>query len=126
MSQGSVVLRFEGDIAHVSFSNPDDGLMDEAMEGSFLDAIKTVLERDAPACVLAGATSGYFVRHYDLKVLERRAEWMSRKELRFSADRPVPEAPIHTATRLMEESGTVFLAALNGTAMGGGFEVALA
>ncbi|MFD2856212.1 enoyl-CoA hydratase/isomerase family protein [Seohaeicola zhoushanensis] len=79
-----------------------------------------------PACVLSGETPGYFVRHYDLKVLERRAEWMARKGLQFSADRPVPEAPIHTATRLMETSGTVFFAALNGTAMGGGFEIALA
>ncbi|WP_268249750.1 enoyl-CoA hydratase/isomerase family protein [Seohaeicola zhoushanensis] len=126
MPQGSVKLRSDGDISHLSFSNPDDGLMDEAMEREFLAAIETVIASQTPACVLSGETPGYFVRHYDLKVLERRAEWMARKGLQFSADRPVPEAPIHTATRLMETSGTVFFAALNGTAMGGGFEIALA
>ncbi|MFC3613435.1 enoyl-CoA hydratase/isomerase family protein [Lutimaribacter marinistellae] len=126
MAQGNVDLQFEGRIARIEFSNPDDGLMDETMEAEFLRTIEFVRTAGPAVCILSGATPGYFIRHYDLKVLERRAEKMAQKDFSFSADRPVPEGAIHTAMRLMEESGTVFIAALNGTAMGGGFEIALA
>jgi len=44
----------------------------------------------------------------------------------FTPDRPVPESPIHRAMGMMESSDVIFIAALNGTAMGGGFELALA
>jgi hypothetical protein len=42
----------------------------------------------------------------------------------FSPARPVPESPIHACLRRMEASERVFIAAIEGVAMGGGFEMA--
>jgi enoyl-CoA hydratase/carnithine racemase len=40
-------------------------------------------------------------------------------------DRPVPKSVIHHCIERIENSPLIFIAALNGTAMGGGFELAL-
>lgn len=127
MSDSQVLLEISPPVARMTFVNPDDGLMDEPMEQRFAEAVETVLARqDVRVCLLAGDGTGSFVRHYDLKVLARRGAAMAERGLVFGAERPVPEAPIHTAMRRMEGSDVIFVAALNGTAMGGGFEIALA
>jgi enoyl-CoA hydratase len=43
----------------------------------------------------------------------------------FSVERPVPKSVIHHCIERIENSPLIFIAALNGTAMGGGFELAL-
>ena len=127
MANGKAVLHQNGAIAEIVFSNPDQGFMDGPMEADLLTAIEKITADDTTrVCVLSGAEAGVFIRHYDLKVLAPQAEKMAARELVFTTDRPVPEAPIHVAMRLMESSETIFIAALTGTAMGGGFELALA
>ena len=127
MANGKAVLHQNGAIAELVFSNPDQGFMDGPMEADLLTAIEKITADDTTrVCVLSGAEAGVFIRHYDLKVLAPQAEKMAARELVFTTDRPVPEAPIHVAMRLMESSETIFIAALTGTAMGGGFELALA
>ena len=127
METGRADLEIDGAVAEIVFSNPDGGLMDESMEQRFLDAVERV-EGDPAirACVRAGGGEGVFIRHYDLKVLAPRARSMAGRGMSFSTDRPVPEAPIHKALRMIEGSAKIYIAALNGTAMGGGFETALA
>lgn len=127
MDTGKAELTRDGAIAEIVFSNPDGGFMDVAMEHAFLDAVEQV-EADPAirACVLSGGTEGAFIRHYDLKVLGPQARSMAEREMRFSMDRPVREAVIHKALRLIGESPKIYIAALNGTAMGGGFETAIA
>ena len=114
-------------VAVVTLSNPPSGLMDEAMERQLAAAVEA-LEADAAVrtVVLTGGQDGVFVRHYDVATIERRGRALAARGLTFDPERPVPEAPIHTTLRRMEESAKVYLAALNGTAMGGGFELALA
>lgn len=116
-----------GGVAVLRLVTPPDGEMDPALEAGLLEAVQRV-EADPAirACVLTGGDEGVFVRHYSLAALAERAEAMAARGLTFSEDRPVREGPIHRAMRVMERGGTAYLAALNGTAMGGGFELALA
>lgn len=124
---GEATLTTEGPVARLTFSNPPQGLMDEAMEAALLDAVQRVeADPELRVCVLTGGDPGVFIRHYDVAVLARRAEKMAARGLTFSEGRPVPESPIHEAMRRMEQGRAVYVAALNGTAMGGGFELALA
>ncbi len=127
MSEGQAVLTVDGAVAEIVFRNPDQGFMDRAMEADLHGAIEQITQDPAiRVCVLSGAEPGVFIRHYDLKVLAPQSAKMRAREMVFTTDRPVPEAPIHVAMRLMEASDTIFIAALTGTAMGGGFELALA
>lgn len=114
-------------IALLRFHNPPLGFMDGATEAELESALDAI-DAQAGLCVvvLTGAQDGVFIRHYDVGVLEARARKMQARGLTFSTDRPVPESPIHRCLRRIEASDRVFLAALNGTAMGGGYELALA
>ena len=122
-----VDLSRRGPVAVVTLSNPPRGLMDEAMEEG-LAAVIEELETDPAirAVVLTGGQDGVFVRHYDVAVLQRRGRALAARGLTFSPERPVPETPFHRTLRHIEASPKAYLAALNGTAMGGGFELALA
>ncbi|MCR9221465.1 MAG: enoyl-CoA hydratase/isomerase family protein [Alphaproteobacteria bacterium] len=124
---GRADLTREGALAVLRFDNPPDGFMDEAMERDLLAAVEAVEADDAiRACILTGAEEGVFIRHYDVGVVADRGDALAARGLAFDPGRPVPEGPIHQAMRRMQAGGTAYIAALNGTAMGGGFELALA
>ncbi len=127
MTKGSATFTISGPAGQIVFTNPDQGFMDEAMEADLLYAVETICATpQLRVCVLIGGQPDVFIRHYDLKVLAPKAASMAKRGMAFSPDRSVPESPIHKAMRLMETSDVIFIAALNGTAMGGGFELALA
>ena len=114
-------------IAVLRFHNPPQGFMDAATEAELGQALVLIDGyEDLQVVVLTGAQDGVFIRHYDVGVLEERARKMRARGLTFSSDRPVPESPIHRCLDRIEASPRIFIAALNGTAMGGGYELALA
>ncbi len=119
-------LTRQGTTAVVRLFNPPHGFMDEAMESELMQALDMLENwKDGRVVVITGAEPGMFVRHYDVAVLQKRAQAMIERGKTFSMERPVPKSVIHHCFERIENSPLIFIAALNGTAMGGGFELAL-
>lgn len=122
-------VRFEqqGAVAILRFSNPPHGYMDGETETALAAHLDRIEGDDSiRAVVLTGGQEDVFIRHYDVSALYETAKGMAARGMSFSTDRPVPEAPYLVCLRRMEEMAKPFIAAINGTAMGGGFEMALA
>ena len=122
-----IAAQAEGAVLRVQLFNPPMGCMDSQTESELLALLDRV---DATpqwrVVLLTGRDAGVFVRHYDVRVLEQRGRDMAARGLRFALERPVPEAPLHRALARIEASDRIFIAAINGTCMGGGYELALA
>ena len=125
-----VQCTLEGACAIVRLFNPKQGLMDEAMESELLQVLDLLHDGVCwPAgrvVILTGRDPGVFVRHYDVAVLHQRAQAMAARGKAFSIERPVPQGGVHRCIDRIEASSLIFIAAINGVAMGGGFELALA
>jgi enoyl-CoA hydratase len=148
---GSVNVEQRGRVLLATLDNPPHGLMDAAM----VDGLEALVERVArdgsvDGVVLTGAHPDRFVAHYDVSELLAGAQasphvgpGVARASLRAAgAARRVPGAgealsrtPAAGLVALerfgdillsLERSAAVWVAALNGSAMGGGSELALA
>jgi len=114
-------------VAVVRIANPPHGFMDQATVAE-LDALTGSLERDSDlrVVVFAGGLPGVFIRHYSVVELERLARDLKARGKTFDPARPAPERILDRVMRRMEHGHLVTIAAIDGHAMGGGFEFALA
>ena len=82
----------DGPCATVRLFNPNQGLMDEAMESELLQVLERLHDRqawpEARVVILTGRDPGVFVRHYDVAVLHQRAQAMAARACSSSQSGP--------------------------------------
>jgi enoyl-CoA hydratase/carnithine racemase len=119
-------LTRHADTAVLALYNPPQGFFDPQSEREVLQALDIVDGiGEIRALVLHGREPGMFVRHYDVKALERIGRTLLERDLRFSPDHPPPPSAFHRILERIEAAPYISIAAIDGWCMGGGLELAL-
>jgi enoyl-CoA hydratase len=129
MMASSEVLsaRVEDGVAVVTLGSPTRIFFDPEMSDALLETMTALAGDEAVrVVVVTGGAPGYFVRHYSVAALISMGEKLKSSGQQRSEDAPYNPGSFASAMRLVEEMPKPVIAAISGTAMGGGFEFTLA
>lgn len=115
-----------GAIAFCAFHNPPHGYMDHTTVDE-LDAFTQEAAAGAAlrAIVFSGALPGVFIQHYSVHELEGLSRNLRGQGVAVDPARTVPERQLDGVFARLGTMDAVTIAAINGNAMGGGFEFCL-
>ncbi|MCY4130412.1 MAG: enoyl-CoA hydratase/isomerase family protein [Gammaproteobacteria bacterium] len=132
MNDSYVDVTQDGYVATITLSNPPRHTINAAGAEALLVALESLdAQSDVRIVVLTGGSEDIFVRHYEVDELATSAERQIRESrpsrLRSpeNRERKRPRG-LRGAMDLLESMDAITIAAINGTAMGGGLELALA
>jgi enoyl-CoA hydratase len=121
-------LRIERDgaVAVCTISNPPHGYMDRVTVEE-LDAFTAEVADDEAvgAVVFRGGVPGVFIQHYSVHELEALARRLRERGTTFDPGIAIPERQIDRVFARLSDMPRLTVAAINGNAMGGGFEFCL-
>jgi enoyl-CoA hydratase len=121
-----LTIERHGAVAICTITNPPDGYMDGGTVPELNAATKELAaDPGVRAVVFTGGVPGVFIRHYSVHELEALSRRMREQGVTVDTTRPIPERELDAVFLLIEEMPKPCIAAMNGTAMGGEFELAL-
>jgi enoyl-CoA hydratase/carnithine racemase len=118
----AVAVDIAGDAAVLRFMPAGDGTISNRGAALLGDALARLLDDETiRAVVITGAADGIFIRHANLGQIVRAA-----RALEQGADRNAfLDSPFARLGKMLDASEKPVIAAINGTCMGGGLEIAL-
>ena len=126
MDYSQLQVEHAGPVAICTFVNPPHGYMDRVTVEE-LDRFTSAVERDdrVRAVVFRGGVPGVFIQHYSVHELEALARRLRERGTTVDTNRPIPKRQIDHVFERLTAMPKVTVAAMNGNAMGGGFEFCL-
>jgi enoyl-CoA hydratase len=119
--------RVEEGVAIVTLGSATRIFFDPEMIDALLESMTALAADEAVrVVVVTGGAPGYFVRHYSVAALVSMGEKLKSSRQQWSENAPYTPGNFARAMRIVEEMTKPVIAAISGTAMGGGFEFTLA